>query len=60
MLDTLMNLLSEYWVGYLAIAAILYAICHVVEDTLGKYPKVASQAIKKIRLDATLMEKRKK
>ena len=51
MLDTLVNLLSEYWVSYLAIAVLLYAICHVVEETLGKYPKVASTDDKRINRD---------
>lgn len=51
MLDMLVNLLSEYWVVYLAIAALLYAICYVVEETLGKYPKVASTNDKRISRD---------
>lgn len=42
MLDSLVDFLSEYSVGsiYVKIAVLLYIVCYVVEEVLGKYLKV--------------------
>lgn len=41
MLDSILNFLSEYEVGwtYLKIAIVLYIVCYVIEEVLGKYSR---------------------
>lgn len=42
MLDSFVNCFSECEVGstYVKLAVFLYSVCYVIEEVLGKYPKI--------------------